>query len=65
LHSLGVKDPGELDAGQVGQVVAESYEYFRSGRWYRQWFGWLERLVTSSGAGSYLDGSACHLDLVQ
>jgi hypothetical protein len=27
LHSLGVKDPGELDAGQVGQVVAESYEY--------------------------------------
>jgi hypothetical protein len=65
LHSLGVKDPGELDVGQAGQVVAESYEYFRSGRWYRQWFGWLERLLTSSGAGSYLDGSACHLDLVQ
>ena len=65
LHSLGVKDPGELDAGQVGQVIAETYEYFRSGRWYRQWFGWLERLLTSSEAGSYLDGSACHLDLVQ
>jgi len=65
LHSLGAKDPVELDAGQVGQVVAESYGYFRCGRWYRQWFGWLQRLLASSGAGSYLDGSACHLDLVQ
>ncbi len=25
LHSCGVQDPGELDAGQVRQVVAESY----------------------------------------
>jgi len=65
LHSLGVKDPGELDAGQVRQVVAESYGYFRGENWYRPWFGWLERLLTGSGAGSYLDGSACHLDLVQ
>jgi hypothetical protein len=65
LRALGVDDPGELDAGQVEQVVAESYGYFRSGRWYRQWFGWLEGLLTSSGAGSYLEGSACHLDLVQ
>ncbi|MFY9848166.1 MAG: hypothetical protein WBF20_10170 [Trebonia sp.] len=60
-----MRDPGELDAGQVEQVVAESYAYFRSGRWYRQWFGWMEQLLTSSGAGSYLKGSACHLDLVQ
>jgi hypothetical protein len=65
LHSLGVNDPAELDAGQVRQVVAESYGYFRSGNWYRLWFGWLKRLLTGSGAGSYLDGSACHLDLVQ
>jgi hypothetical protein len=65
LHSLGVKDPGELDAGQFRQVVAESYGYFRGGNWYRLWFGWLERLLAGSGAGSYLDGSACHLDLVQ
>ncbi len=65
LHSLGVKDPGELDTGQVAQVVAESYGYFRCGRWNRQWFGWLEQLLASSGAGSYQKGSACHLDLVQ
>lgn len=65
LHSMGVKDPGELDAGQVGQVVAESYGYFQGNNPYWLWFGWLERLLTSSGAGSYRDGSACHLDLVQ
>lgn len=65
LRSLGVKDPGELDAGQVRQAVAESYGYFRGPNWYRPWFGWLERLLAGSGAGSYLDGSACHLDLVQ
>ena len=39
LHSLGVEDPGELDAGQIRQVVAESYGYFRGGNWYRPWFG--------------------------
>jgi hypothetical protein len=65
LHSLGVKDPGELDTGQVAQVAAESYGYFRCGRWNRQWFGWLEQLLASSGAGSCQKGSACHLDLVQ
>jgi hypothetical protein len=65
LRSLGVKEPGDLDAAQVRQVVAESYGYFRGGNWYRPWFGWLERLLARSGAGSYLDGSACHLDLVQ
>lgn len=65
LRSLGVKDSGELDAGQVRQAVAECYGYFGGPNWYRPWFGWLERLLTGSGAGSYLDGSACHLDLVQ
>jgi hypothetical protein len=62
---MGAKDPGELDACQVGQIVAESYGYFMGRNWYRLWFGWLERLLTDSGAGSSLDGSACHLDLVQ
>lgn len=65
LHSLDAKAPGELDPGQVRQVVAESYGYFRGGNWYRPWFGWLERLLTRSEVGSYLEGSACHLDLVQ
>jgi hypothetical protein len=65
LHSMRVKDPCELDAGQVSQIVADCYGYFKGGNWYRLWFGWLERLLTDSGLGSYLDGSACHLDLVQ
>ncbi|HEY2640517.1 MAG TPA: hypothetical protein VGI66_11630 [Streptosporangiaceae bacterium] len=57
MHSLDAKDPGELDAGQVRQVVAESYGYFRGGNWYRPWFGWLERLLTRSGAACRPRGS--------
>jgi hypothetical protein len=65
LVSLGADDPRELDDDQVAQVVAESNAYFRGPNWYRGWFRWLESLLQGSGAGSYLDGSACHLDLVQ
>jgi hypothetical protein len=65
LISLGADDPKELDDQQVAQAVAESNAYFRGGNWYKAWFHWLESLVAGSGAGSYLDGSACHLDLVQ
>jgi hypothetical protein len=65
LKSLRVQDPRDLDDQQVGQVVAECHAYFNGPNWYRRWFGWLERLLKESGAGSYIDGSACHLDLVQ
>jgi hypothetical protein len=65
LISMGVSDPRDLDDAQVAQVVAASNLYFRSPNWYKTWFHWLEALLTSSGAGSYFDGSACHLDLVQ
>ena len=65
LVSLGVKDPRNLGDDQVAQVVAESHAYFRGPNWYRAWFHWLESLLHHSDAGSYLDGSACHLDLVQ
>jgi hypothetical protein len=64
LVSLGAGDPGELDDAQVARVLADSSAYFR-GSWYRGWFHWLESLLRESEAGSYLDGSACHLDLVQ
>jgi hypothetical protein len=64
LVSLGADDPRDLDDAQVAQVVADSNAYFR-GNWYRGWFHWLESLLQESEAGSYLDGSACHLDLVQ
>jgi hypothetical protein len=65
LVSLGVADPRDLDDDQVAGVVDESRAYFRGKNWYRAWFGWLESLLRSCGCGSYLDGTACHLDLVQ
>lgn len=65
MISLGVRDPGDLHDEHLAQVVAESNGYFRGPGWNRQWFGWLESVLRESGAGSYLDGSACHLDLVQ
>jgi hypothetical protein len=65
LKSIGISDPRDLDDAQVAQVAAESNLYFRGPNWYKTWFHWLEALLTNTGAGSYLDGSACHLDLVQ
>lgn len=65
LLSVGVHDPRELDDAAVSQVLGESDRYFQGPNWYRAWFHWLEGLLSASGAGSYLEGSACHLDLVQ
>jgi hypothetical protein len=65
LVSLGVSDPRDLTDIQLADVVEECEAYFRGGNWYRAWFGWLQRLLIGSGVGNYMDGSACHLDLVQ
>ena len=65
LISLGVTDPRDLDDDQVAQVIAESNGYFQGPNWYRTWFHWLESILSGSGAGSYMNGTACHLDLVQ
>jgi hypothetical protein len=65
LISLGASDPRELDDEQVAMVLAESDGYFHGPNWYRGWFHWLESILNASGAGSYFDGTACHLDLVQ
>ena len=46
-------------------VLEESNAYFIGPNWYRRWFGRLESLLVASGLGSYLNGTACHLDLVQ
>lgn len=63
--SLGVSDPRELDDEAVHAVLTESNQYFQGLNWFRKWFGRLEALLNASGFGSYIDGSACHLDLVQ
>lgn len=65
LRSLGVDRSEDLSDGQVAEVVADCNTYFERPTWYRAWFHWLDSLLAGSGAGSYLDGSACHLDLVQ
>ncbi len=65
LVSLRAGDARDLDDDQVEQVVVECNGYFRGPNWYRTWFHWLESLLQDSQAGSYFDGSACHLDLVQ
>jgi hypothetical protein len=65
LVSIGVTDPRNLDDEQVASVVCERNGYFMGPNWYKAWFHWLETMLCRSGAGSYLNGSACHLDLVQ
>lgn len=65
LVSLGVEDPRELKDEEVERAIAECNLYFDGPNWYRAWFGWLESLQQAAGTGSYLDGTACHLDLVQ
>lgn len=65
LVSLGESDPRELDDDAVTRVLRDSNAYFAGPNWYRQWFGRLEALLAAASLGSYLDGTACHLDLVQ
>ena len=65
LVSLGASDPRDLDDDAVARVLEESNAYFAGPNWYRRWFGRLESLLLAAGLGSYMDGTACHLDLVQ
>ena len=55
----------ELSDDDVARVFAESNAYFEGPNWLRRWFCWLETLLVDADLGSYLNGSACHLDLVQ
>lgn len=64
LVSLERHNPQDLTDDEVRAVIQACRDYFE-GNWHRRWFGSLERLLVASQAGSYLDGSACHLDLVQ
>jgi hypothetical protein len=64
LVSLEASAPPDLDDEQVRVATQACYDYF-TGNWLRTWFGPLEHLLGAAGVGSFLDGSACHLDLVQ
>lgn len=61
--SLGTSDLANASDDVIAQVLKDCDEYFhREPYW--EWFGQLEPVVNAAG-GSYRDGTACHLDLVQ
>lgn len=63
-------DDLNVDALNVAppEVIAEAYrsccDYFKGPHYYKEWFDMLSPILQAAGA-SYVDGSACHLDLVQ
>jgi hypothetical protein len=64
LDSLGAKNCEQLTEQQVAEVIGDCLGYF-SRRPYMRWFGPLDELLQGSLAVSFMDGTACHLDLVQ
>ncbi len=62
--SLGLIDLAHATDEQVHQVVADCAGYF-SRNPYMSWFGHLNKVLGLGCDVSYLDGTACHLDLVQ
>lgn len=64
LRSLGAEDAAGLTDEQVAAVVERCYGYFAANP-HRPGFAALEQLLSSIGAGSYYDGTVCHLHLVQ
>ena len=64
LRSLDVEDAGALTDEQVDAVVGRCYGYFKANP-NRPAFAALNDLLTAVGAGSYYDGTACHLHLAQ
>ena len=64
LQSLGATDTSALSEAQVEVVVRECDEYFQRNP-YMTWFGPLDKILKEGLGASYMDGSACHLDVVQ
>ncbi|MFZ2272325.1 RNA polymerase sigma factor [Corynebacterium variabile] len=67
-QSLGLSDPAaELSDDQVAAVYQRCLHYFNDTTVaYWSWFKQLESIIGPLADGaSYLDGTACHLDLVQ
>jgi hypothetical protein len=62
-QSLGAADLFAAPSEVIRQVLGDCNAYFKK-RAYWSWFSHLERILSSCGA-SYLNGTACHLDLVQ
>ena len=62
LGSLGLTRWSQVTGEHLSEIRRSCLRYFRINP-YRRWFDVLDRTLCS-GAFSYYDGSACHLDLV-
>lgn len=62
--SAGVDDFASCTDAQVRHIAEGCFTYFER-RPYWTWFRPLDKLLGHAGLGSYTDGTACHLDLVQ
>lgn len=62
--SLGVETLTMATDEQVAHVLTECYEYFHHNPYYT-YFKPSENLLQATVGASYLDGTACHLDLIQ
>lgn len=63
LESIKATGLDELSDSQVASVLEDCNNYFKKNP-YMAWFGKLETMLQQIGL-SYLNDSACHLDLVQ
>lgn len=63
LEALGLSSLTDADEDALRAVVNGCDQYFERNPYWK-WFRTLELLLNELGA-SYVDGSACHLDLVQ
>jgi hypothetical protein len=64
LPFLGASRCEDLTDEQVQTVVEWCNNYFQC-NWYKKWFGPIEQWILPRINASYMDGSACHLDLIQ
>jgi len=62
--SLGVETLTTATDEEVAQVLTECYEYFHHNP-YCTYFSPSENMLQTTVGASYLDGTACHLDLIQ
>ncbi len=66
LNSLGISSISDADDDHVAAIYQRCMTYFHDLKVaYWSWFRRLENIIQPLAQASYLDGSACHLDLIQ
>lgn len=63
--SLGVSDDEALTLQQAAEVVNGCYNYFENPKTVYSWFKTMEQVALPAFQASYLNGSACALDVSQ